>query len=382
MIKKYKLKNGETRYQFQLYLGTDSLTGKPKRTTRRGFKTKKEADLELSRLKLELERGELANKQLLTFKEVYELWLPQYEYSVEESTYIKTVGIFKNHILPALGEYYIDKITIGICQKAVNTWFNELKNFRMVISYASRIFNFCIKRELLQRDTLELVEIPKKKKNLSFKDDESKNFYTAKQLNEFLSCLEREPNYKIYAFFHLLAYTGIRKGEALALTWQDVNFNDNLLLINKAISKGKNNKLYLKGTKTNDIRKLGIDPITTNILKKWKIKQKQNYLKLVINTSKQTQLIFSNNKNDFLQPSKTREWIRYIQKKYNLKKITTHGLRHTHCSLLFESGASLKEVQERLGHSDAQTTMNIYTHISKDSQKETINKFANYLKSE
>src|SRR5699024_3210158 len=129
MIKKYKLKNGETRYQFQLYLGTDSLTGKPKRTTRRGFKTKKEADLELSRLKLELERGELANKQLLTFKEVYELWLPQYEYSVEESTYIKTVGIFKNHILPALGEHYIDKKTIGICQKAVNTWFMNLKTF-------------------------------------------------------------------------------------------------------------------------------------------------------------------------------------------------------------------------------------------------------------
>lgn len=83
------------------------------------------------------------------------------------------------------------------------------------------------------------------------------------------------------------------------------------------------------------------------ILKEWKKKQKQNYLVLGFNTMQPNQLVFNNEKNAYLQPTKTRKWILHVQKKYQLETITTHGLRHTHCSLLFEAGASLKEVQNR-----------------------------------
>lgn len=58
---------------------------------------------------------------------------------------------------------------------------------------------------------------------------------------------------------------------------------------------------------------------------------------------------------------------------------TTTSLRHSHCSLLFEAGASLKEVQDRLGHSDVQTTMNIYAHVTKKAKEEAIQKFASYI---
>lgn len=69
----------------------------------------------------------------------------------------------------------------------------------------------------------------------------------------------------------------------------------------------------------------------------------------------------------------------HILNKYKLSKITTHGLRHTHCSLLFEAGASLKEVQDRLGHSDVKTTMNIYAHFTKQAKEEAILKFTDYM---
>ena len=91
------------------------------------------------------------------------------------------------------------------------------------------------------------------------------------------------------------------------------------------------------------------------------------------------QLVFSNEHNEYLQPTKTRKWILHVQDKYKLGTITTHGLRHTHCSLLFEAGASLKEVQDRLGHTDVQTTMNIYAHVTKKAKEEAILKFANYI---
>ncbi|WP_255551251.1 tyrosine-type recombinase/integrase [Sporosarcina sp. E16_8] len=80
-----------------------------------------------------------------------------------------------------------------------------------------------------------------------------------------------------------------------------------------------------------------------------------------------------------MQPTKTRKWIVHVQDKYKLGTITTHGLRHTHCSLLFEAGASLKEVQDRLGHTDVKTTMDIYAHVTKKAKEEAILKFANYI---
>ena len=89
--------------------------------------------------------------------------------------------------------------------------------------------------------------------------------------------------------------------------------------------------------------------------------------------------MFSNTNNDYIQPVQVQKWMYSVQKKHLLEKITPHGLRHTHCSLLFEAGASLKEVQDRLEHSDVKTTMDIYTHVTKKAQEGAIQKFATYL---
>lgn len=66
-------------------------------------------------------------------------------------------------------------------------------------------------------------------------------------------------------------------------------------------------------------------------------------------------------------------------KRAGIKKITLHGFRHTHCSLLLEAGATIKEVQYRLGHTAVQTTMNVYAHVSMKKREETAQKFASHL---
>lgn len=209
--------------------------------------------------------------------------------------------------------------------------------------------------------------------------NKEENFYTKDQLILFLNCLEQENNFKVYTLFRLLAFSGMRKGEALALQWDDIDFKNNEITINKAISRGKDNKLYLKTTKTRSNRTIKMDEKTMTILHDWKKKQKQHYLILGYNTLKPKQLVFSNEYNEFLQPTKTRKWLIQVQEKYNLKKITTHGLRHTHCSLLFEAGASIKEVQDRLGHTDVKTTMDVYAHITKEAKEGVMKKFKNYI---
>ncbi|MEK4023499.1 site-specific integrase [Sporosarcina sp. FSL W7-1283] len=381
-IESYKLKNGEKRYMFQIYVGVNPLTGKEQRTTRRGFKTQKEAQLALSRLRLAIDNGTFRKVTAETYRDVYDLWIVQYEKTVEESTFVKTKELFKNHILPAMAAYKIDKINVDICQKHVDEWAAKLKSFRKVKSYAARVIDFAIKRGYIETNPFTYVDMPAaaSKKVVVTNEDEAENFYTREQLIKFLSCLEQESNYKAYALFRLLAFSGMRKGEALALNWIDLNFTTKELRINKALSRGKDNKLYVKSTKTGEARTIKMDDNTVAILKEWKKKQKQDYLKLGFNTLQSKQLMFSNEHNEYLQPTKTRKWIVHVQDKYELGTITTHGLRHTHCSLLFEAGASIKEVQDRLGHTDVQTTMNIYTHVTNEAKEEAILKFADYIK--
>lgn len=379
-VESYKMKNGEKRYKFQVYIGTDPLTGVQKRTTRRGFKTKKEAELELSRIKLQINEGTFQKQTVETYLDIYNIWVVQYEKTVEQSTFVKTIGIFKNHILPSMQSYKVEKITIDVCQLHVDEWSNKLKKFRMVKSYASKVLDFAIKRGYIQTNPFTHVDMPTAlKKKQASTEETDENFYTKDQLLQFLTCLKEEANTKAFTFFRLLAFSGIRKGEALALTWNDLDFKNNEMRINKAISRGKENQLYVKSTKTGVARTLKMDQETMRILKAWRIQQKQDYLMLGFNTMQKNQLVFSNASNEFLQPTITRKWILQVQKKYNLELITTHGLRHTHCSLLFEAGVSIKAVQDRLGHTDIQTTMNIYAHVTNKTKEEAIQKFESYL---
>lgn len=310
-IESYTLKSGEKRYRFQIYIGLDPLTGKELRTTRSMFKTKKEAELALARLKLEIANGQYKKVQAETYREVYELWVKTYEKTVEESTFVKTTGIFRNHILPAMGDYKIDKINIDICQRHVDEWMAKLVNGDKTKSYASLVMRFAMKRGYIEKNPFDLVDLPHKSKRRVSNTMKDK-FYTKEQLREFLNAAEKHPNYKVYTFFRLLAYSGMRKGEALALTWEDINFKASEISINKALGQGISQKLYIKSTKTGTSRTIKMDEATMVILKEWKKQQRQAHLMLGFNTMQKNQLVFSNTKNSFIQPAKTNDWLKSI----------------------------------------------------------------------
>ncbi|MGG2112707.1 Arm DNA-binding domain-containing protein [Lysinibacillus pakistanensis] len=101
-IKSYTKKDGKTYYMCKIYLGMDSETGKQIHVTRRGFLTKKEANLALAQLRVEVSKGEYKKPKTETYEDIYNVWIQHYERTVEESTFVKTLGIFRNHILPAL----------------------------------------------------------------------------------------------------------------------------------------------------------------------------------------------------------------------------------------------------------------------------------------
>ncbi len=379
-IKSYTRADGSNAYMFKEYLGMNPITNKPVRATRRGFKTEKEARLALARLQIEFEekdwqaeRDKIKNEKKYTFEDVYWNWLDEYKTTVKPSSLLKTERLFHNHLIPAFGKYYIDEITPMIAQEQMNKWHNEFARANMMMNYVGSVFNYAMRLQIVQNNPTKLIRKPVTIKEV--KEDEDLNFYDKEELKEFLEMAEKLPNKRAYAYFRLLAFTGMRNGEALALKWNDVDSKNKTLNINKGVSR-KASGLYVHTPKTpSSIRRISLDDKTIEVLMQFKKDSE----------SKNDDLIFRNQQNKLLTQSKSRKWLILTQnkidenRKKNMKRITIHGFRHTHASLLFEAGASIKDVQVRLGHSDIQTTMDVYTHVSKAAKEQLAEKFNSYI---
>ncbi|HAP4810320.1 site-specific integrase [Enterococcus faecalis] len=375
-IKKYTKKDGSTAYMFNAYLGIDPLTGKSKRTTRRGFKTQKEAKLALAQLQIEIDRGKFVKQDYSLFKDVYELWYAQYINTVKPSSAQRIKYYFDKQILPAFGELKLTKISPSYCQKVVNEWSKKYKRFDSMKMYTSKIFEFAITQNLLSMNPMKRIIMPKRQREIKTKEDQ--NFLDKDQLQEFLTLAKQKESMQYYTAFHLLAYTGMRKSELAALNWSDINWNANTISINKNVSYTSGQRIITTTKTTSSDRTISIDEITLNILKKWKLEQKKELLSRGFIVQKdEKQLIFSNPSNKIMSPNVLWEKL----KTYKNFSISPHGFRHTHASLLFESGATIKQVQERLGHSNINTTLNIYTHVTKNAEKDVANKFLTYMNS-
>lgn len=371
-IKKYTKKDGSTAYMFQAYLGVDPLTGKKKRTTRRGFKTQKEAKLALAQLQLEIESNSFSKQDYSTFEEVYELWFANYKHTVKESSAQRVQYLFKNQILPKFGHMRINKINTAVCQKIVNEW-NEENAPTRLRSYTKKIFTYAMSINIISSNPMDNILIPRK---INPQKIEKENFLDRYQLKEFLLLVKQQEPINIYAMLHVLAYTGLRKGELAALTWTDIDFSNQTLSVTKTGYYLSGNP-YITSTKTNkSTRIISIDKFTISLLKQWKLEQKKFLLSRGIPIkSDKKQLVFSNDKNNLIYNS----FLNEILRKYSQYNITPHGFRHTHASLLFEAGASIKQVQERLGHTNINTTLEIYTHVTKEAEKESAEKFLKYM---
>lgn len=374
-FKKYTNKKGEF-WLFTVYLGIDPMTGNNKRTTHRGFKTKQAAKIALDRLLHDIEVNGIENKQMpKTFKDIYELWLEYYKDTVKESTLYNVKLMFKRTILPAFGNLRIKQITGVYCQKIVNDWAKKYVTANQMAFRTSVVFKYALKLEYIQRNPMEYVTIARNRKRSKPKKD---NFYSKDELKTFLSFLDH--NKQPFNFFRVLSYTGLRKSELLALRWSDIDFDNNQISVSKTLAVA-DNKLIVQTPKTeNSVRVVNIDDSTMHILKRWRLTQRSIMLRRGFNTGKRDQLIFCTLNNKYLNTTAPNEWLVSVYKSHpDFKQINVHGFRHTCASLMFASGADVKQVQMRLGHSNVQTTLDIYTHVTEQSERETVDTFSQYM---
>lgn len=357
-ITSYK-KNGKTYYKFNAYLGLDEY-GKEIRTNRQGFTTKKDAEIEYLKLK---ENG--LNKTVsITLDDAYQEWIASYSLTVRASTLENTQATYENHIRKRFGLMKIDTITSSLVQKFINEEAAKIKEYRRIKSILSRILDMQVRNKNISTNPCKDIILPKKQ---NIKSEKIENFYTKEELTTFLKLAENQLPFKYYVFFYLLAFTGMRRGEALALLKSDIDIDNKQVSITKTLSRSKINAKVINDTKTADgNRVIDIDDITLNLLIE------------LINTNDADKIFIDENSN-YIHLSTPIKYLDKLVKDNNLKRITVHGLRHTHCSLLFEAGASIKEVQYRLGHKDIKTTLDIYTHLTKNQKVDTVNKFLSFI---
>lgn len=384
-IKEYTTPSGNKRYKFTIYLGRDAKTGRPRQIRKQGYKTQNEAKKDFLKIQVQIANGEYSpdKQRRLKFEEVYNQWINYYSSTVKESTLATTIRMIEDHVLPMLGKYYVDSITMLECQKAVNKWFKEApRTYKKYIRYTNKVFKYAMHLELIDGSPMDKVLRPKqppKKKYVQI--------YNKDELNQYLT-VAKDFRLEAYTLFYVLAYTGLRKGEALTLEWRDIDFLHRTLTVCRTLSKGLNDRNIIQTPKTsNSARTIVLTSDTVRVLKEWQREQRKSENVISLNSSiDEDRFVFNGTYNRYpanlpLSATCVANWNSLIAKKAKLKHIRVHDFRHTHASLLFDSGASMKDVKERLGHASIRTTMDIYTHLPKKRRETTMNRFSQYMES-
>lgn len=367
--------NGKWRYRIRY-----KDNGKFREISKSGFRTKRDAQSAASELELKLSSGMSIYDGNMLIKDYLEVWIKLKEKQVKKSTLLKINRSFRLYVIPHFGFTKISDIKRLDCIEWINSLCETL-SIDSVKSYTAP-FNNALEDavndyKIISSNPMKNIKYPRNEKR---KDDI--RFYELDELKVLLKSAEKLKedksisNYQYYVLTILLSRTGLRLGEALALNWDDVE--DNTLSVSKTLYR-ENGEDFITPPKTDSsYRTIALDATTVKILKSWKV-AKIEYSLLNTNYSLNKELIFSDHRGNPIKQPNFRSYFYKICKLADVPVLSPHALRHSHAVHLLESGANIKYVSERLGHATINMTANVYLHVSKKIERESISMYENYF---
>lgn len=400
------------------------IEGKRKRITKSGFKTKAEA----------LKQGTIAYNEYLntgrkfvsnemSYSDFLDYWLDNHcKINLKYHTIEAYSNIVKTHLKPNLGFYKLSQITKPTLQDFLNKIYvekayskNFLNNIRKVLKCS---FNYAVDNEYVKVNSAANLKLPKY-------DEPPKDvahIFTTEEINTILDRFKN--NHCVYYAFLTAYCTGLRIAEVFALTWDDIDFKNKTISVNKNILKknqaGGTKGRHLSGNSTTvwyfgtcktqtSYRTVPIGDTLLNALKEYKEEQemhKQNYGDTYMKHYKKNVINPYNNKpeikivNAYAEIDVALPEVNFVfiknngvyegtdSCKYPFKVIhyelgipcRFHDFRDTHATRLIESGADIKAVSKRLGHRNIDITYNIYVRVTEKMENETANKFEEICK--
>lgn len=311
----------------------------------------------------------------LTFKEFYETkWLVYYKKGATGSnrkipsdvTISRTEKLFENHLLPNFGSYtlnYLNKEKELVLDK-MNRLSEKLVNINTIKSYFLQVFDLAEVLEYIEYNKLtkilKYVSTVKKEEKMK-QYDERKEALTAKEYIEWKESIEKDCKngfikFQDYVLFNFISNLGVRKSEAYALQWKNINLEEGYFLLIQSIDDFGN----VTSTKGKKKAKVFLPEQIVEMLKKWK-NQQTELLQSIGLDIKEDQFVFTNlnfNKvNESLYKSYFNCFLKKQMKRHpELAKLNPHKLRHTFSTLAKEGGANIQDISEALTHSDKKVT--------------------------
>ena len=334
-------KNNKTGKWETLFYYTDYKNERRKKH-RRGFNTKREA--------LEFEREFLVQSQFsieMTFKSLYSLYHSDIESRIKKTTMETKEYIVNTKLLP-----FFEKMKVkDIKPIHIRKWQTDLLKMeysktylKTIYNQLTAIFNYAIRFHNLDKNPCHIAG------SIGKKDADEMQILSLQEFNKMIDCVTDKEN---KFFYVILFWTGMRKGELLALTYEDVDFENKTIMINKNFQIVKKERLITDPKTPRGRRVIAVNDIVLNCIKElWSTSYKPN----------KTDKMF------YLSKDSLKRQLDTACKKAGVPRIRVHDLRHSHASYLLSNGVNIVILSRRLGHEKVQTTLNIYCHICPSSE--------------
>lgn len=368
-------------------------------------KTDKQNQRALERFVMDFEdkvkSGQLLSGEKMTYKEYIDLWMEEYAHKQMEQTSIERCeSSLSRIILPALGHLKVSAIQPLHLQKLYSTMQEQgyTKNgkqypyspttIKRVHQIISSSLNVAVQWQIIESNPCQRVKPPKEEKKADVKH------FTLEQTQTFLDQLDkpytvaykgrrkkdgsesdihyetRSISLQYKVLFYLAIFGGFRRGELVALKWDDIDFDNCTVSINKSSARTKDGIITKTPKNFSSNRVVTVPKDVIALLRKHKTEQ-QKYRLMLGTYWKGDNYIFIQDDGKQMDISTPNKIFQKIIKIHNdtcedkLPEITLHGLRHTSATLLIAQNIDIKTVSARLGHSETSTTMDIYAHALK-----------------
>ncbi|VOF17930.1 prophage Sa05, site-specific recombinase phage integrase [Streptococcus pneumoniae] len=364
-------KDGSKVYRANVYLGVDQVTGKKVKTKVTG-RTQKEVKQKANQEKIAFQKAGSTRQKAVTIKNYQELatlWLESYKNTVKPNTQGNVKKLIDNHILPIFGAYKLDKLTTPLIQSIINELADKTNrgekaaflHYDKIHALNKRILQYGVTMQAIPSNPARDVVLPRNTQKAKRK--KVKHFEN-QELKKFLGYLDNLDTHRYRYYYETTLYkfllaTGCRINEALALSWSDIDLDNAVVHITKTLN-----------------RDIDIDQATVSMLKQYKLRQTKEAWKI----GQRERVVFSDFIHEYPSSSRLKRRLQTHFKRADVPNIGFHGFRHTHASLLLNSGIPYKELQYRLGHSTLSMTMDIYSHLSKENAKKAVSFYETALK--
>ena len=354
-----------------------NLQGRPIKKSKTVHCSKKEAKIELAKFVADVQKGMYVEGKSLKFTDFVEIWKRDYgSKELAPSTYKRYLGILESRIIPYFGHFHVDKIKpTDIMQfydllskdtQIVRRKNNNGKKTGKPLSPKTIVEHHRLLHAMLQKavywqmivsNPAERVQAPKTKKpKRKYYDDEQSKAL----ISGLMELTEEQFKYKVAII--LTIFTGVRLGELMGLEWNDINFKDGIVSINRSSQYLADKGVFTKVPKTeSSIRDVAIPDFVVSLLeeyKYWYDEQKSLYGELWTNSNR----LFVQADGKPMHPSTISKWFEKFVAQIGLPVINFHGLRHTNATLLIAQNIDVSVVAARLGHAQITTTYNFYVH--------------------